>query len=170
MTKAKTINILDEIITPDSYNLKINDNPTKIVINIKNCIFLDIKSFSVVYYIDPLPEEVIVNAPKLKYINNYSKYMINNIYKIKSKNKLISPKRTDKKIINNEFKTTQEYFDLNRIDKNIKKLDLRNVKYVFGNFEPIKKIEIIISKDNLTIIKKYFKSCFKFKNIKFILV
>lgn len=172
--KTKEINISDEIITPDSYNLKIMDNPTKIIINIKNCIFLDMKSFSIVYYIDPLPLEVIINAPKLKYIDNYNPtYMINNIYKLNCKNKLIMPKRNVKPIKideNGKFKTNLEYFDLNKLKgvKNIKELNIKNVKYVFGNFEPTKKIKIVISEDNLIIIKKYFKSHFKFKNIKFV--
>ena len=171
ISKSFTININDEIITPNTYNLDIKNSPSKIIINIKKCVFLDIHSFSIVYYIDPLPKEVIINAPKLKYIDNYNPtYMINNIYKLKCKNKLTMPKSTDKDILTNEFKTNKEYFNFKRLysNKHINKLDIKNVKYVFGYFEPNKIVTVITTKDNVEIFKKYFKSNFKFKNIKFV--
>jgi len=165
------ITIDEEIITPDVYNLDIKDSPKTIKINLPNCIFLDIQSFSIVYYIDPLPKSVIIKAPKLKYIDNYNPtYMINNIYKIKCNNKLITRKNVTKKTITKEINSNKKYIDFDKYDiSKIKTINLKNVKYIFGTLKPKKKIEFITTKDNLVILKKYFKSHFMFKNIKFII-
>ena len=144
-------------------------NPKTITINLPNCVFLDMQSFSVVYYIDPLPKSVIIKAPKLEYIDNYNPtYMINDIYKIKCNNKLIFHKNVTKKINTQEIKSNKEYINFDKYDiSEAKTINLKNVKYIFGTLKPKKKVEFITTKDNLIILKKYFKSHFMFKNIKF---